>query len=328
MSTTGQRAASVPRGYADVVFGVGDEIDDFTVDEFLGSGASAEVYRVHRGDDPHSVALKVLRTGVGDPRRARERFEREFTIASLLHHPHIVGVFARGEITDPEVLGENTSTTAVLWTAMEYIDGTPASAHIAHPPDEPDMPTVLAIGTQIAEALDYAHGCEVLHRDVKPANIMVSTGRDGVHAVLTDFGIAQFLDDARPLARNGRVQGSIAYAAPELLTAQHLSPATDLYAFAVTMFEMLTGQPPFPRATAFAISHAHLYEPIPRLTAIRGWLPSSLNSVFAKALAKDPADRYDNCAEFVAIVVRALRDVPVPETPVSRRWGWRRSRHG
>ncbi|WP_124711483.1 serine/threonine-protein kinase [Gordonia insulae] len=308
------------------MFGAGDVVAGYTIDQYLGSGSSAEVYRVHHDDGPDPVALKVLHTRSSDQERVRERFAREFTIASMLHHPHIVGTYARGEI-DPADLGyQNRSGATVLWMAMEYVDGMSAAGLIPARTAEPDTTVVAAIGSQIAGALDYAHSCEVLHRDVKPANIMVSAGPDHTRAVLTDFGIAQLLDDARPLARNGRVQGSIAYAAPELLTAQRLTPATDLYALAAGMFELLTGDPPYPRATAFAITYAHLHDPVPSLTRARPWLPSALNSVFTKALAKNPADRYETCSEFTDIVERALRGVPVPEAPRPRRRLWRRQR--
>ncbi|MFW0786416.1 serine/threonine-protein kinase [Gordonia sp. CPCC 206044] len=322
MATThpGTRA---PRGYADVVFGSGDVVAEYVIDEFVGSGSSAEVYRAHQRGSTSPVALKILLTGTSDPARVRERFDREFTIASLLDHPNIVRMHDRGEIADPA--DQNRSDATVLWTTMEYVDGVPAAELVVGRPAEPDVATISALGTQIADALDYAHRSDILHRDVKPANIIVSTAAGSPRAVLTDFGIAQLLDDTRPLARNGRVQGSIAYAAPELLTAQQLSPATDLYAFAASLFELFTGEPPFPRSTAFAITYAHLHDRMPPLTRARPWLPSSLNSVFAKALAKNADDRYETCAEFVEIVVRSLRDVPVPQPRPSRRWLRRRA---
>lgn len=323
-----RRADPITPDYSDVVYRVGDEVAGYVIDKCLGSGSSAEVYRAHRAGEPGPVALKVLHTPPSDQERVRERFHREFTIASLLDHPNIVDMYARGEIDPPEVPDEKRTRATILWMAMEYIDGRPANDLVDPHPTAADIATIVAIATQVGAALDYAHRCEVLHRDVKPANIMVSTRPGGPRAVLTDFGIAQLLDDARPLARNGRVQGSIAYAAPELLTAQRLSPATDQYAFAAGLFELLTGAPPFPRATAFAITYAHLNDPVPRLTRAQPWLPSSLNSVFAKALAKDPTDRYATCTEFSDIIRRALQDVPVPGPPRRRWWPWARETAG
>lgn len=309
----------------------GDEVAGFTVDSLVGRGSSADVYRVHRPDEPGPLALKVLHSESTGHTRARERFEREFSIASVLHHPHIVAMYTRGEVETPEgALGrarslgiDETATHTTLWLAMQYVPGPPATALIPRADEEPEVSTVMTVAREIADALDYAHGQEVLHRDVKPANILLTSDQDDADAFLTDFGIAQLLDDTRPLARNGRVQGSIGYAAPELLQAKKISPATDQYALACTLVELLTGEPPYPRATAFAITRAHLRDEPPKLTRRRKWLPSALNSIFAKALAKDPGDRYDTCREFVDIVARVMRDVPVP-APVAPRRPWRR----
>ncbi|MFW0793808.1 serine/threonine-protein kinase [Gordonia sp. CPCC 205515] len=320
MATTGEHSGIRGALRSDGVLAAGRVVADYVIDAHVGSGSSADVYRAHRIDDARPVALKVLHTRSVDPIRLRDRFDREFTIASLLHHPNIVEMYARGEI--PSVDSPDTDSPATtLWIAMEYVAGTSAMNLIPSEKTEPDIARIVALGDQIAAALDHAHRHDVLHRDVKPGNIIVESDGHSTHAVLTDFGIAQLLDDARPLARNGRVQGSIAYAAPELLTAQRLSPQTDEYALAASMFELLVGSPPYPRPTAFAVTHAHLHDQVPLLTRTRPWLPSSLNSVFAKALAKDPRDRYDTCGEFTAIITRTLRDVPVPEPAPPRRFG-------
>ncbi|MCH5643297.1 serine/threonine-protein kinase [Gordonia sp. ABSL49_1] len=307
------------------MFEVGDVVAGYTVDEFLGGGATADVFRVHRGDD-RPVALKVLHPKGSDPSRMRERFDREFTIARKLDHPHIVKIYARGEVDDPDTAPAlRRPHYPALWMAMQYVPGSPATTLIPHDA-EPDVPAILRIAAQIASALDYAHGQEILHRDVKPANILTTPTSSGLDGFLSDFGIAQFLDDTRPLARNGRVQGSIAYAAPELLQAQQLSPATDLYAFACSLVELLTGFPPYPRTTAFAITYAHINDDPPKLTRRRRWLPSAVDSIFAKALAKSPTDRYSSCGELVEIITRLMRDVPIPDTPPHRLFGRSRTR--
>lgn len=290
------------------MFEVGSVVSGHIVDEHLGGGASADVYRVHRAGQSAPLAMKVLHTDARTYAKTRERFVREFDIASLLRHPHIVAVYEKGEIV---------GAPPTPWMTTQYVDGPDSSALVPGPSDQPDTTAILLAAGQIADALDYAHSMDVLHRDVKPANILLTA--DHRVAYLTDFGIAQLLDDVKPLASNGRVRGSIGYAAPELLQAQQVTPATDLYAFACTMFEWLTGLPPFPRGTAFAITYAHLRDPVPLPTTRRPWLPDSLNAVFAKALAKDPAQRYPSCSEFAGIVSHTLRDVPVPEGRVRRR---------
>ncbi|MGC4935470.1 serine/threonine-protein kinase [Gordonia sp. DT30] len=295
---------------------MGETVAGFVIEAAVGHGSSADVYRVHRTDGSGPWALKVLHGDDADAGRARERFEREFTIASLLDHPHIVSMVDRGEVRI-----DTAAPGTRLWLAMQYVAGPSATSLIPLDDRQPRVSVVLRVAQQIGDALDYAHTREVLHRDVKPANILLTTATDDADGVLSDFGIARLLDDTRPLARNGRVQGSVAYAAPELLAAQQLSPATDVYSFACALVELFTGTPPFPRSTAFAITHAHIRDDPPKLTRRRAWLPSALDSVFAKALAKNPADRYQTCAEFVDIITRALRDVPVPpDEPRRRRW--------
>ncbi|MGW0036850.1 serine/threonine-protein kinase [Gordonia sp. NPDC003376] len=313
------------------MLGQGDAVADYIVDAMVGHGSSADVYRAHHTGNATPVALKVLYTHGADAARARERFEREYSIASVLQHPHIASMYASGEIaesadpapTDGDPHGRRAHNT--LWLAMQYAAGPSAVSLIPGENRQPRVSVVLRLAQQIGEALDYAHSCEVLHRDIKPANILLTSDSDDADMLLSDFGIAQLLDDARPLARNGRVQGSIAYASPELLQAQQLSPASDIYAFACSLVELFTGLPPFPRSTAFAITYAHIRDTPPKLTRRREWLPSSLDSVFAKALAKNPEDRYRHCAEFVDIIVRTLRDVPIPDDRPSRN-GWFRGR--
>ena len=262
------------------------------------------------------MALKVFHNRDADD-RVVWRLEREFGIASRLKHPHIVAMYEHGELRAGGGADEDSAQPTRLWLSMQYVDGPESTVLIPGPDQEPDVDAIVRVSTQIGSALDYAHQMDVIHRDVKPANILLSS--DQRSAFLTDFGIAQLLDDAKPLARNGRVRGSIAYAAPELLTAQQLLPQTDGYALACTMFEWLTGLPPYPRPTTFAITYAHLHDEVPALTSRRSWLPTALNSVFAKALAKDPSARYGSCTEFVAIVAKIMRDVAAPQSR-RRRW--------
>lgn len=297
------------------MFEIGAVVAGYVIEGHLGRGSSADVYRARRPAESVPVALKVFHNqGAND--RVAERLDREFSIASRLRHPHIVAMYEHGELRAGDG-GVDVAQATRLWLSMQYVDGPESTVLIPGPDQEPELDAIVRVSTQIASALDYAHQMAVIHRDVKPANILLSA--DQRSAFLTDFGIAQLLDDAKPLARNGRVRGSIAYAAPELLTAQQLLPQTDVYALACTMCEWLTGLPPYPRHTTFAITYAHLCDEAPKLTARRPWLPSALNSVFAKALAKEPSARYDSCAEFVAIVAKILRDVAAPQRP-RRRW--------
>ena len=299
------------------MFEIGAVVAGYVIEAHLGSGSSADVYRARRPAESIPLALKVFHNQDSNARVA-ERLTREFSIASRLRHPHIVAMYEHGELRAGGDGDEDDAARRTRpWLSMQYVDGPESTVLIPGPDQEPDVDAIIRVSLQIASALDYAHQMDVIHRDVKPANILLSA--DQRSAFLTDFGIAQLLDDAKPLARNGRVRGSIAYAAPELLSAQQLSPQTDLYALACTMFEWLTGLPPYPRHTTFAITYAHLRDKVPTLTSRRPWLPTALNSVFAKALAKEPAARYDSCTEFVTIVAKILRDVAAPPRR-RRRW--------
>ncbi|ORM28788.1 hypothetical protein BFL43_20665 [Williamsia sp. 1135] len=300
----------------------GTRVAGVTVRAHLGSGGTSEVYKVHNPVDDRIEALKVLDTEFTAVDVARTRFEREFELARTLEHPHIVAMYRSGEMAG-EVLGPKQVRSA-LWMTMQYVEGTTAAVLIPTPHGQARMPLVLEVLTQIAEALDFAHRMDVLHRDVKPSNILIGHETE-ISAVLTDFGIARFLDDTRPVAQNGRIVGSIPYAAPEMLQGQQLSTATDVYSLACTVVELVTGRPPFPYPTTFGIVHAHIAGVPPKVSDRRRWLPLALDSILGKALAKNPAERYQSCSELIDLIKNVLRDVPVPpDSP--RPFGWSRLR--
>ncbi|WP_307797372.1 serine/threonine-protein kinase [Williamsia soli] len=300
----------------------GTRVAGLTVRAHLGSGGTSEVYKVHNPVDDRIEALKVLDTEFTAVDVARMRFEREFEIARTLEHPHIVAMYRSGELAGA-ALGPQQVRSA-LWMTMQYVEGTTAAVLIPGPHGQPRLPLVLEVLAQIAEALDFAHRMDVLHRDVKPSNILIGH-QTQISAVLTDFGIARFLDDTRPVAQNGRIVGSIPYAAPEMLQGQQLSTATDVYSLACAVVELLTGRPPFPYPTTFGIVHAHIAGVPPKVSDRRRWLPSAIDSILGKALAKDPAARYQSCSEFIDLIKNVVRDVPVPpDSP--RPFGWSRLR--
>ncbi|MDJ0395947.1 serine/threonine-protein kinase, partial [Rhodococcus sp. G-MC3] len=184
------------------------------------------------------------------------------------------------------------------------------------------------IVSEVAKGLDYAHSRGILHRDVKPSNILISTESDTgeyEQVMLSDWGIARLREDATSLARGGTVLASIHYAAPEVLRGEQLSPRTDIYALGATLVELLTGKPPYPLATPLAVLNAQLNAPPPIVTERRSSLRRGLNAVVATALAKDPADRFATCRELCDAVAGALA-APAPEPPPRKSpfWvGWR-----
>jgi serine/threonine protein kinase len=261
----------------------GDWYEGYVVDAALGHGGFATVYRAHDAAHPdRAVALKVLDDHHRKPAQIAQ-LQRGFDLANRLEHPHIIKVYECGP----------------GWVAMELIEGgTVARLH--------GLTDRLAALTQIADTLDYAHRCGIVHCDVKPANILVSLPFSIRGAVLIDFGIAYVMADGAG-RRPTHVQASLPYAAPELLRGQPPSAATDEYALACTAFELITGSPPFTAATAFDLVDKQLHDQPPKLSHKIDWLPHAFDSIMSKALAKNTDNRYETCSEFVALVARALR---------------------
>jgi serine/threonine-protein kinase len=263
------------------VLSPGDRFEGYLIDAIIGRGGSASVYRAHdREDQERHVALKVQHADAVDPARLR----REFDYARRLKHPHIIEVFDSGP----------------GWMAMELADGG-SIKNLA------TIPHRMVALTQIADALDYIHALGIAHCDVKPANILVA--HDFFHggAKLVDFGNARTIGEAAP-PRATRITASLPYAPPELLTGGAVSSATDSYALACTVVEMITGRPPFTASTQAALTADQLYRPPPRPSRQIDWLPVAFDSILAKAMAKKPDDRYQSCAELTRLITHVIRD--------------------
>jgi serine/threonine-protein kinase len=264
----------------------------YTIVRRLGSGGMGEVYLVKHPRLPRQDALKVLRPEVSADGEYRERFNREADIAASLWHPHIVGVHDRGE------------TGGRLWIDMDYVDGTDASRLLLEQyPNGMPGAEAAEIVAAVAEALDYAHQRSLLHRDVKPANILLANpGTAESRIMLADFGIARWVDDPSGLTATNMTVGTVSYAAPEQLMGGDLDGRADQYALAASAFHLLTGAPPFAHSNPAVVISQHLSAAPPVIGDRRPEL-AALDPVFAKALAKDPKDRYERCADFA----RALR---------------------
>ncbi len=236
---------------------------------------------------PRQDALKVLRAGVSADDEYRQRFEREADIAATLWHPHIVGVHDRGE------------HDGQLWIAMDYVPGTDTARFVReHHPEGLPATYVDEIVTAVGDALDYAHQRGLLHRDVKPANILLSDTQSADRRILlADFGIARWSDDVSGLTATNMTVGTVSYAAPEQLMGNTVDGRADQYVLAATAYELLTGRPPFQNSNPAVVISQHLSALPPAIGDHRPEL-AHLDPVFAKALAKDPADRFDRCADF------------------------------
>jgi serine/threonine-protein kinase len=264
------------------VLSPGEVFEDYVVDSVLGHGGYATVYRAHDAADPDRVvALKILDDRHRQPAHIAQ-LQREFDFARRLDHPHIIKMYERG----PD------------WLAMELVGGGTVTALQR-------MPDRLTALSQIAGALDYSHQLGIVHCDVKPSNILVSLPFSVHGAVLIDFGVAHAV--AEDVGRRpSHIEASLPYSAPELLYGHAPSAATDEYALACTVFELITGSPPFTATTPMGLIDQHLHSPPPKVSRKIAWLPHAFDSIMSKALAKSPDSRYESCSEFVTLIIRAL----------------------
>ncbi|MEV0060178.1 serine/threonine-protein kinase [Nocardia sp. NPDC050718] len=269
----------------------GDVFAGYAIERRLGRGGMGSVYLARHPRLPRQIALKVLNPELFADTEIRARFEREADLAAQLEHPQIVTVYDRG-VDDGR-----------LWISMQFVDGVDA-ATIDHPVP---VDRALHIVEGTAAALDHAHRNGVLHRDVKPANILLAAGEGRERVLLTDFGIARPRDDVHHLTQTGTFTATLAYASPEQLTGAHLDHRSDQYSLACTLYSLLTGVAPFEATNPVQVIQGHLQSPPPSLRAFRPDLPVALDAVLARALAKRPADRFDSCAEFAAVARRAVQ---------------------
>jgi tRNA A-37 threonylcarbamoyl transferase component Bud32 len=267
------------------------EVGGYRIVEAIGQGGTSVVYRAEHVRLGRAAALKLLTPRLGES-DFRDRFLRESKLAASLDHPNIVPVYDAGE--DGEV----------LYIAMACVDGSDLKALLVAEGRLP-LRRALRIVSQIASALDAAHGRGLVHRDVKPANILVA--RDD-RSFLSDFGVVKELASVGT-TRTGSFVGTIEYCAPEQIEGHDVDARADVYALACVFYECVVGTPPFHRSSDVAILNAHLHAPPPKLTKAAPDLPPALEAVLSKALSKSPLDRYASCGEFVA-AVRAASSEP------------------
>ncbi|MGW4529493.1 serine/threonine-protein kinase [Nocardia sp. NPDC004340] len=275
--------------------GPGTIVRGYRIERVLGSGGMGTVFLARHPELPRWDALKVLSPQYSRDPEYRARFEREANLAAALDHPNIVSIYNRGE------------DNGQLWIAMQYINGIDAAVAAERNPQSMTPWRALHIVTEVGRGLDHAHRRGLLHRDVKPANFLLSAADNGEERVLlTDFGVAKSTEDTNELTQAGGFVATIAYASPEQLSGHRLDHRADIYSLACSFYRLLTGQNPYPGTQPAVVMMGHLSEPPPRVTAVDPTLPPAVDEVIAAAMAKEPTERFDTCHEFTAALKSAL----------------------
>ncbi|WP_329388741.1 serine/threonine protein kinase [Streptomyces sp. NBC_01351] len=279
----------------------GKQIAGYLVESEIGRGGMAVVYRAKDLRLDRTVALKLLAPQLARNDTFRQRFVHESKVAAAIDHPHIVPVFEAGE------------TEGLLYIAMRYVAGEDLRAMLDRT-GPLSMETAARIAGQVASALDAAHDHGLVHRDVKPGNILVARGTDSEHpehVYLTDFGLTKKSLSLTGFTTAGQFVGTLDYVAPEQIWGKPVDGRCDVYSLGCVVYETLSGAPPFRRDDDMALLWAHQYDPPPPLSSLRPGLPAAVDAVLAKALAKSPEDRWDTCLEFTGALRHA--DTPKPK---------------
>ena len=272
---------------------IGTDFAGHRIDGFLGQGGMGVVFRATDLALGRTAALKVIAPEAAGNPVFRARFARECRVAAAIDHPHVVQIYHAGEVE------------GMLYLTMRYVDGTDLR-RLLRSESRLDSTRAVSIAGQIAGALDAAHALGLVHRDVKPANVLLAerAGRD--HAFLTDFGITRRTDDEH-LTRTGVALGSVDYMAPEQAHGADVDARADIYALACVLFQMLTGSVVFDRDTDLEKLWAHVHDPPSRLRTLNPDLPVGLQDVLDRGLAKDPGDRHKSAAQLAQDAAQALR---------------------
>jgi len=288
-------------------FAVGERIGGYRLEAKLGEGGMAAVFLAVDERLGRQVALKILAPGLATDAAFRHRFVRESQAAAAVDDPHIIPVYEAGSID------------GVLFIAMRYVSGGDVRSLIAREGPVAPARAIPEIISPVALALDTAHAAGLVHRDVKPANMLIDArpGRPD-HVYLTDFGITKLSLPSAEITQTGQFVGTLDYVAPEQIEGKSIDGRADQYSLACSAFEILAGSPPFIRTQGLAVIFAHLSESPPHLTSRRPGSPAAADRVLSRALAKDPADRYHSCREFADALLAAFELM----TEADRRRAW------
>ncbi|MBU1879895.1 MAG: serine/threonine protein kinase, partial [Chloroflexi bacterium] len=278
----------------------GKTLGQYQLTERLGKGGMAEVYKAYQPSLDRFVAIKVLHAYFAEEQDFRNRFQREARAVARLRHTNIVQIYDFGAEGD------------IYYMAMEFLDGGTLKQRLRESVGFMPRTEVLRIVERVAMALDYAHARGIYHRDVKPANIMLTTDNQ---VILTDFGLAKMAEGSQ-YTRSGLSVGTPEYMAPEQGQGLPVDHRADVYSLGVVLYELLTGQLPYTADTPVAIIFKHIKDPLPLPRTINTELSESFERVVLKALAKSPDDRFQSAGELATALRQAMidadEDLPTP----------------
>ena len=268
---------------------VGTRVGGYELEDLLGQGGMGVVYRARHLHLDRLAALKLLNPELAGDAAFRERFLRESRTAATLHHPNIVTVYDAGD------------ADGLLYIAMQLVEGSDL-AELLDRTGALEPQRAITIAAQIADALDAAHAKGLVHRDVKPANVLIDDRR----CYLTDFGLTRSVSSRTALTVHGEFVGTIDYVPPEQIEGRVVDGRADVYALGCLLYHMLAGAVPYARDSKISVMYAHMQESPPPVSAERSDLPASLDDVLARAMAKRPDDRYETCGGLVSAARAAL----------------------
>ncbi|HJS27178.1 MAG TPA: serine/threonine-protein kinase, partial [Actinomycetota bacterium] len=281
-------------------------IASYRIESLISRGGMGEVYLAEQDAPKRKVALKLLSPELSLDAGFRERFARESEAAASIDHPNVIPIYQSGQ------------ADGVLFIAMRYVEGTDLRTLIAEQGPLPPERGV-HICAQVADALQAAHERGLVHRDVKPANLLI--GRSD-HAYLSDFGLIRRTELSAGITKTGQFMGTLDYASPEQFEGKPLGSPTDVYSLGCVLFECLVGEPPFRREQDAAVMYAHLHDPPPSARARRPELPHWVDQVIEKSMAKRPVDRYATAGELAAALKGAQAGDPAPRPRRTRSKAW------
>jgi serine/threonine protein kinase/Tol biopolymer transport system component len=274
---------------------IGTDIAGFRIEELIRRGGMGVVYRAHQHHPRRYVALKLLAPELAEDPGFRQRFLQESNLAASIDHPNIIPVYSAGEVGD------------ALFIAMRLVEGTDLK-RLLRRDGRIDPNRTIHILSQVADALDVAHDRDLVHRDVKPSNILIVEGggyRGRDHVYLSDFGLTKRIASdtgikaGSEVTLTGKIVGTVDYVAPEQIQGKPVDGRSDQYALGCVLYECLAGRPPFPRESDMSVIYAHVVEPPPRLSEERPELHPSIDTVIARALSKEKDDRYPSCGALI-----------------------------